>query len=386
MKIVAMTGNRSDYDLMSPLYQYLHSDPGIDFRLLVSGAHLSQKYGYSIQMIREDGYPILKEIETLVQSDSKSSRLKSANLLLQQAIDVVADFDPDLIIYVGDREEVIIGAMIGCYLEIPTMHFWSGDHACDGNTDNAIRHAASKLSTLHMVSLPQHRDRLIAMGESPERIYYIGSMALDYFVKHRPVEKNDIIKTLSIKAGFEHFALVIYHPLPAERDIYFESYANLLEALIEQNIYAFINAPNTDPGNYDGLKVANHYQRDPHFLYTKHLPRDLFLSIYKKALFIIGNSSSGIVESASIPIPAINVGQRQKGRFCANNVVFCGTGKEEIVSAIKQATSFEFLKSIKNIKNPYGDGKSAEQAYRIIKNLNFCQFTYKNEDPLKILQ
>src|SRR3990167_9482880 len=238
MKILSLTGNRSDYDLLSPLYNYLHADPDIDFKLLVSGAHLSEVYGHSLQTIKQDGYPILHQIETITHADEKKSRLKSASVLLQESIDIVSQFDPDLIMYVGDREEVIVGALLGCYLEIPTMHFWSGDHASDGNTDNAIRHAASKLSTLHMVSLPQHQDRLKAMGESAKRIHYVGSIALDNFLNHTPCKKNEIKKQLSIQHGFDDFSLVIYHPLPAERDIYFESFSNILDVLIDKNISA----------------------------------------------------------------------------------------------------------------------------------------------------
>jgi UDP-hydrolysing UDP-N-acetyl-D-glucosamine 2-epimerase len=380
MKILAITGNRSDYDLMSPLYRYLHADPDMNLQLLVSGAHLSSLYGYTIDAIRKDGFSILCQIETITTADDKKSRLNSASLLLQHSIDPVNQFNPDLILYVGDREEVIVGSLLSCYLEIPSMHFWSGDHASDGNTDNAIRHAAAKLASLHMVSLPQHKDRLIAMGESADRIHYVGSMALDNFVQHQAHSKPDLRKMLSTE--FDDFALVIYHPLPAERDTYFQSYANLLDALIEKNIYAFINAPNTDPGNHAGLKIIDHYKQYKNFVYTKNLPRDLFLSIYKNASFIIGNSSSGIVESASIPIPAINVGQRQRGRFAAENVIFCGTSKADITTAVEKATTSEFLNSIKWIKNPYGDGHSAVRAYQFIKKLNFQKYTYKNEDPL----
>jgi UDP-hydrolysing UDP-N-acetyl-D-glucosamine 2-epimerase len=383
MKILALTGNRSDYDLLSPLYRLLHKDPQIELKLVVSGGHLAKNYGYSVQAIKEDGYSILCEIESLIQSDSKQSRLKSVSLVLQSSIDMVAHFDPDLILYVGDREEVIVGGLLGCYLEKPTMHFWSGDHASDGNTDNAIRHATSKLSSIHMVSLPQHRERLIKMGESPERIFYVGSIALDNFKQHMPIAPSLIKKTLNAPSSFDNeYALVIYHPLPAERALYAESLKHILDALLEQKIPAFINAPNTDPGNHLGLALLERYKDHPNFIYTKNLARDVFLSIYKNAKFIIGNSSSGIVEAASIPIPAINVGERQKGRFAESNVLFCGLQQEDIRLAIQKACSDDFLRSIKSIKNPYGDGQSAQRAYDIIKHVKLQQFVYKNEDPL----
>src|SRR3990167_5572356 len=133
MRILAFTGNRSDYDLVSPLFKLLKSDSAIEFKLIVSGAHLSESHGYSIRNISTDGHDILKKIESIMEFDDKKSRLHSADTVLKQSIDVVDDYDPDLIIYAGDREEVIVGSLIGCYLEKPTMHFWSGDHATDGN-------------------------------------------------------------------------------------------------------------------------------------------------------------------------------------------------------------------------------------------------------------
>ena len=169
-RVLGISGIRSDYDLMSGLYRRLAVDPELDFRLLVGGAHLSKTYGYSLDLIRADGIPVLATIENLIDSDSISSRLKSASIMLQTAVDVVAQWRPDLILYAGDREEVWIGALLGNYLEIPTVHFYGGDHTDSWHIDNPVRHAASKLSTFHVVPTDEHRRRLIALGEPDSRI------------------------------------------------------------------------------------------------------------------------------------------------------------------------------------------------------------------------
>ena len=177
-KILAITGIRSDYDLMSGLFRRLEADADIDLRLLVGGAHMSRTYGHTIDQIRQDGFTILHAIESLIDSDSLASRLKTASIMLQGAVDVVANWNPDVIIYAGDREDVWIGAMLGTYLEVPTVHFYGGDHTGTGHVDNPVRHAVSKLSTAHAVTIDEHRQRLLSMGEPDSRIRVIGNVSL----------------------------------------------------------------------------------------------------------------------------------------------------------------------------------------------------------------
>jgi UDP-hydrolysing UDP-N-acetyl-D-glucosamine 2-epimerase len=186
MKILSFTSIRSDYDLLVDLYSKLDKDQLIDFRLLVSGAHLSSSYGYSINNIKNDGFKILAELETLIDSDSISSRVKSASIFFQNSIDIVKQFSPDLVLFVGDREDAIIIPIICSYLNIPTIHFYGGDHVLDGNVDNPIRHASSKLATVHFVTLLQHKNRLMKMGEEESRINVIGNISLDKIFRFKP--------------------------------------------------------------------------------------------------------------------------------------------------------------------------------------------------------
>ena len=177
-KIIAFTAIRSEYDLLSSLYKLLNADENIDLKLIVSGAHLSKTYGYSVKDIEADGFDILAKIETLIDSDTKASRIKSAAILFQSCIDIIANYNPDLIIFAGDREEVIVASLVGGYLEIPTVHFFGGDHVEDSHIDNPVRHATSKLSSAHFVSTLEHKKRLIAMGEKEERIFDIDSYVI----------------------------------------------------------------------------------------------------------------------------------------------------------------------------------------------------------------
>ncbi len=382
-KILAFTSIRSDYNLMSGLYRLLDDDPKIDLRLVVSGAHLSKAYGYTAGEIARDGFKKTENFKTLVNLDLKSSRIKTAGLLLVKAIDFVKKYAPDLIICAGDREDMIIAALIAGYLEIPLLHFFGGDHAADGNIDNPVRNAISKLATVHMVSTQEHRLRLIALGEEKKRIFVIGSIALDKFREHKSISKQEIKENLKIAAGFEEYGLVIFHPLPNEENktvVYFE---NILNVLRRKKINAFVSYPNTDPGNKKIVESIEKNRKDKNFYFYKNLQRDLFLSIYKSSQFIIGNSSSGIIEAASIPLAAINVGLRQKDRMCGKNVVFCTGSCEGIEKAINKVRTSGFRNNLKNVKNSYGDGRSSRRAYELIKKIDFNSLKYKVEDPLK---
>lgn len=382
-KVLAFSSIRSDYDLMSPLYKLLNDDPKIDFQLIVSGAHLSRANGLSVEQIYADGFKILLEIETLLSSDSALSRLKSASLLLQNSLEVINRFSPDLLMYAGDREDVIIYAMIGGYLNIPTLHFYAGDHTQDGYIDNPIRHATSKLSTAQFVAINQHKDRLIRMGEDEKRVFVVGNLALDSFINFDSLSMDQINEHFHVNWESNSFALVIFHPITQELSdagIYFE---NILKSLELKNIKAFVSYPNVDPGNHSVIKVINRYKNNDKFVFYKNLDRNLFKSIYQHSKLIIGNSSSGICEAASFQIPAINVGKRQSGRFADQNVIFSGVGFDEICSSIDLSLTKEFQDNLKRVKNSYNNhGLSAQRAYELILSTDFKSMIQKIEDPL----
>ena len=383
-KILAFSSIRSDYDLMSPLYRLLHEDENIDFRIIVSGAHLSHSFGYSVDQIKKDGFNILLEIETLLNSDTGLSRAKSASILLQSSLESIAKFSPDLMMYAGDREDVLMYSMIGGYLNIPTVHVFAGDHVEDGYIDNPIRHATSKLSTAHFVTLEEHRKRLIRMGEDPKRVFVTGNISLDKFVNFQPFSKTEIRSLFDVENSFNDFALVIFHPVTEEMEGTGEYFRNILNNLNERNVNSFVSYPNVDPGNQKLVDVMEQYKDNKNFIFYKNLERDVFMSIYKHSNFIIGNSSSGICEAASLKIPAINVGLRQTGRYADKNVVFCGVGYKEIGVSIDKAMSKYFVNSLKTLQNSYGDGNSANKAYDIIKSTDFKSMIAKIEDPLKV--
>lgn len=381
-RVLSITGIRSDYDLMSGLYRRLAIDPSLDFRLLVGGAHLSKTYGYSLDLIRADAIPVLATIENLIDSDSTSSRLKSASIMLQSAVDIVAQWRPDLIMYAGDREEVWIGALLGNYLEIPTVHFYGGDHTDSWHMDNPVRHATSKLSSFHVVPTEEHRRRLLMLGEPDSRIRVLGSLALDNFRTDEPKALTPASEIPKLPADIGDYALVVFHPDPSEYAIAGDICRNILLELKHANLGACVGYPNTDAANREIIAVFSEFAQEPRFFFYRTLERNRFISLYRGARFIIGNSSSGILEAASIPVPAVNVGIRQRGRMAAENVLFVDSDRESIRGAIAKALDPQFRKSIANMVNPYGDGRSCARAYDLIVNTDFSKLLHKTEDPL----
>jgi UDP-N-acetylglucosamine 2-epimerase (non-hydrolysing)/GDP/UDP-N,N'-diacetylbacillosamine 2-epimerase (hydrolysing) len=383
MKVLAFTSNRADYDLLSPLYQLLNEDSEVVFSLCVSGAHLSDDYGYSVQQIRADGLPVLIELETLLGYDTNRSKLKSGSLFLQNSIDLVAHFLPDVILFAGDREDVIFCALLGVYLGIPTIHFYGGDHEKAGHEDTLVRHATSKLATLHFVSCQEHVDRLRSLGEPAQRIFNIGSVALDRFHQFNCIDKNQLMAQFNIVHA-PSIALLIYHPSPdaKENELADIVIDNILSELISRDKTVFVSSPNTDAGNHKIRRSLADYDKHPRVVAFQNLDRTHFLSLFSHAELIIGNSSAGLMESGSIPLPAVNVGHRQADRYCGENVLFCDYDRLSIGKAIDRACSLEFRQKIAKMKNPFGDGQSAQRAYQLIKTLPLSAWKAKTEDPL----
>jgi len=383
-KILAVTGNRSDYDLMSYLYRYLNSDPDIEFKLVVTGAHLTSGYRESIKYITDDGNDILICIENILNSDTLSSRVKSMAVFFDSFIDVVAMYAPDMIIMVGDREEIPAAALCGAYLKIPTIHFFGGDYVSDGHVDNLARNVASKLATIHFVPLDIHKRRLIAMGEEASRIHVVGSIALDKYSEEEHVPKQQLLKKLGLEPELD-YALVIYHP-PTEISGDNDEIENILKALKDKNTNAIISYPNTDTNRSSIEKVYKKYNDESLFYFFNNLDRNTFVNLFRNASFQIGNSSAGIIESASIPLPVINVGSRQKSRLAQENVLFIDGEYDSIVDAIDTVTSTEFKNKIASISNQYGVGKSSQSVYEIIKNEDIEKYLLKMNDPLENLK
>lgn len=386
-RILGMTSIRSDYDLMSGVYRRLARDPAVDFKLLVSGAHLSRAFGYSVDLIRQDGLEILAEVETLISGDSKTSRLKTAAGLLNSALEVVRGYRPNILVYAGDREDVLVGATLGAFLDIPTVHFFGGDHAADGHVDNPVRHATSKLSTAHFVSIEEHARRLAHLGEDPRRIFIIGSVALDKFIAEPQLDRSTTLSGVGAKphamAGGP-LAILIFHPVDQERELAPDYVFGAVGALVERGYHVLIGAPNADPGNTALLTTMQALALTPQVTFYGNTARAVFVNLMRHAALMVGNSSAGLLEAASVGLPVINLGERQRGRLCGRNVVFSEGGATSFRAALAHVESEKFREGMRSLVNPYGDGRSETRAVDLLKQIDFDDLFKKTEDPLHV--
>jgi UDP-N-acetylglucosamine 2-epimerase (non-hydrolysing)/GDP/UDP-N,N'-diacetylbacillosamine 2-epimerase (hydrolysing) len=235
-----------------------------------------------------------------------------------------------------------------------------------------------------MVSIPEHKRRLVALGEHPDRIHVVGAPSLDRIVEHDPMPREELLKRFGIDD--QPYAVVIFHPQDREikkSSLYLD---RIVTSIHKKGLFCFVGYPNTDPGNKNIIQVLDRLRNSEMAKVYKNLDREIFLSMYKNACIQVGNSSSGIIEAASIPLPVVNVGKRQRDRKAGKNVIFTGTTQEDIDQAVDRALSESFRESIQDMKNIYGDGKSTKRVKRLIKEINVENFLYKTEDPLEVAQ
>ena len=388
LKVLSITSIRSDFDLLSPLYDLFQDDSSIEFKLLVCGAHCSPSFGLTSRYIRDKQYPVLAEVESLVDGDSYSSRLKSAAVMLISSIDCIKNYNPNLIIVTGDREDCLMGSIIGSYLNIPVLHMYGGDHACDGHIDNPVRHAVSKLSTAHFVSHKKHKERLLSLGEEDKRIFQVGSISLDRFKnisRNKPCDYS-IEEIDSSLSGEQKLALIIYHSLGDSVENSLSAVENMLMSLLSKGYKCAVLGTNSDPGHTDVIAKYNEIARSypSKVLLLGTLTNDHFITLFDRCDLLIGNSSAGILEAASLKKPVINVGLRQSGRLSPPNVIFCQIHSSSILDAINKVETESFKEICAAVKNPYGDGFSAEKALSLIKSIDFPGLLRKTTDPLEV--
>ena len=366
-KILAVTGIRSEYDIMSSVFRAIVGHPDLDLQLVVTGAHLSEAYGNTIDEIRADGFVVVDEIESLLNGDQASFRVKGLAIQLQGLVQTVARIKPDILLVLGDREEAMTTALVGAYMNIPVAHICGGDRVI-GNVDDQVRHAVTKLAHLHFVTNPESKERILRLGEQPFRVFDVGNPGLDRLLEVPVIDASELTRRLGFAiVDGEPLVMLIQHVLSTEIDQAYEQMKVSLEAVRELGIKTVLSYPNSDAGGQQMIRAIREYETLP-FLYTaKNIPRLDFVNLMRRASCLLGNSSAGILEAPLLKLPVINVGNRQRGRLHAENVQFVPHDKDRIVEAVRQATfDLEYRKTVAVCSNPYGDGQSSARIAELL--------------------
>ena len=357
-RIAVVTTSRADYGhLYWPLFE-LSQRADMELGLIVLGAHLSAEFGMTVQQVEKDGFPIIARIECLLSSDSDVGMAKTIGLATLGLADALGSWRPDILLLIADRYEMLAPASVALALRIPIAHIEGGE-VSQGAIDDAVRNALTKLAHIHFTSTALARRRVIAMGEESWRVHHAGAPALDHLRRSKLSTREQLEQQLSLELT-QTTLLVAFHPVTIHRDTTDEAEAlfSALSHLSEQILFVY---PNSDAGSRSLIQRTQTFAASTDKVRVfVNLDPVTYWSLLGNVDLLVGNSSSGIMESASYALPTVNIGMRQQGREQARNIVNAEATESSILDAISRALSDDFRNSLENMINPYGCGCAAE--------------------------
>ena len=363
-RIAVVSSSRADYSHLYWPLRLLAAHADVDLRLIVMGSHLSPEFGSTVREIEKDGFPIAARVESLLSSDTDVGMAKSIGVAVLSLADTLGALRPDLILLIADRYEMLAPAAVALSLRIPIAHIEGGEIS-EGAIDDAVRNALTKMSHLHFTSTETARARVIAMGEEPWRVHRAGAPSLDHLRRSRLLQPEEVEGRCGLDLSTAPI-VVAMHPVTLEQDTIAEA-AALFAALASTDGPLVFCFPNADAGSRALVEQTRTFlaQRGSGKLFV-NLDAVTYWSLLRCADAMVGNSSSGIMETASFAVPTVNVGQRQKGRERARNVLDAAADAAEIAARVAEARSPAFRASLAGMTNPYGDGHASERIVEVL--------------------
>lgn len=376
-KICVVTATRAEYGLLKNIILKLQAIPEYTVNVVATGMHLSPEFGLTYREIEADGIQIDKKIDILLSADATSAISKTMGLAMIQFADYFEESKPDLLVVLGDRYETLAVCCVAMNQWIPIAHLHGGE-TTQGAVDEAIRHAITKLSFLHFTSTESYRNRVIQLGEAPERVFCVGAMGIENIINSPLLTREELRESLAKEQhGFEldgDYAVVTFHPVTLENGSEREQAEELLAAIHQAKDCKFIiTKANADAGGrvinamLDDFFAKEEKEQPGKVFLTKSLGMVRYLSALKYSAMVVGNSSSGLMEAPSFGIPTVNIGNRQRGRIQGETVLNCGPVCEDILRTMERARTEEWQERCKKAKNPYGDGHTSEKIVAIIQ-------------------
>jgi UDP-hydrolysing UDP-N-acetyl-D-glucosamine 2-epimerase len=367
-KIAVVTGTRADYGLLYWVLQKIHEDPELILQLVVTGMHLSPEFGLTVKEIEADGFPIAERVEMLLSSDTEVGISTSIGLGAMGFAKAFNRLQPDILVLLGDRFEILAAATAAMVARIPIAHIHGGE-STEGLIDEPIRHAVTKMSHIHFPAADLYAKRIRQMGEDPEKIFTFGAPGLDHIYLTDLPERQDLESGLGIDLT-QRVAVITYHPVTLEFSTARGHVGNLLGAVRNRDLTLVFTYANADTGGrVINQMIEAFVKNEPHAHAFPSLGQRLYLGLLRIADVMIGNSSSGIIEAPSFKLPVVNIGDRQRGRVKAANVIDCGVEQPEISRALDQALRKEFRDSLEGLINPYGTGQTSSQIVSTLKQI-----------------
>lgn len=358
-KIAVVTATRAEYGLLSPVIRELRKQESDEFRveLIVTGTHLSDSYGMTVKEIDDRmDHCIPISVKSTSEADISANQAE----ILVQFTELFLKEKYHAVLLLGDRYETLAIAIAAGNTRTPIFHLCGGD-TTEGAMDEWIRHSITKMSYLHFVTNEESRRRVIQLGEDPERVFNYGSTSIDNIMQVADMSKEEALSSVGLSDC--KYALCTYHPVTMESDSVDKQISEFLEAIKEfPEIEFIVTKSNADQG---GARINELLDKAEKEISNLHVFTSLgvrrYLSLMKYSEFVLGNSSSGIIEAPAFHIPTINIGDRQKGRLQSENIINCGSRMKEIITAIKVAISDERKIICHNVISLYGDGNAAKK-------------------------
>ncbi|MCB1099202.1 MAG: UDP-N-acetylglucosamine 2-epimerase (hydrolyzing) [Verrucomicrobiae bacterium] len=365
-KVCVVTGTRAEYGLLRWVMEGVRDDSAMSLQVIVTGMHLSPEFGLTYREIEADGFKIDKKIEALTSSDTPVGIAKSIGLGIIGFADALSDLKPDLLVVLGDRFEILAAVSAALVACIPVAHLHGGE-TTEGAFDEAIRHSISKMSHLHFVAAEPYRQRVVQLGEHPDRVFLVGGLGVDAIQRMTLLTRESLEESLGYSLGSKNL-LITFHPVTLE----LESPANQMEELLTvlaelEDTRLIFTLPNADTDGRALIRLVRDFvHQHPNACAHESLGQLRYLSCMKYVDGVVGNSSSGLIEAPSLRTATVNIGDRQRGRLQAESVISCNPNCKSIREAIRRLYSPEFKVRLNDLKNPYGDGGASE---RIIETL-----------------
>ncbi len=370
-RICVVTGTRAEYGLLRCVMRGIRLSASLELQLIVTGMHLSPEFGLTYREIEVDGFRIDRKVEMLLSSDTPVGIGKSMGLAICGFSDALAELQPDLLLVLGDRYEILAAVSAAMVARIPVAHLHGGE-ATEGSIDESIRHAVTKMSHLHFVAAQEYRCRVIQLGESPDRVFLVGGLGADNIVRLQLLERAELERALDFQLGRRNL-LVTFHPVTLEEDSAERQMTELLAALDELHDTRLIfTMPNADTDGRILFRMIEEFVASHPVMckaYTS-LGQLRYLSCLRHVDGVVGNSSSGLTEAPSFRIGTINIGDRQRGRLKAASVIDCEADRAAIRVALEQLFSPTFQASLPAAVNPYGGGGASEAIVRMLEQIS----------------
>jgi GDP/UDP-N,N'-diacetylbacillosamine 2-epimerase (hydrolysing) len=376
-KICVVTGNRAEYDLLRWIMQGILNDPELVLQIIATGTHLSPEFGLTYQAIEQDGFQIDRMVEMLVSSDTPVGIAKSMGLAMIGFADALSALKPDLIVVLGDRFEIFSAVSAALVARIPVAHLHGGE-TTEGAFDEALRHSITKMSHLHFVATETYRQRVIQLGEQPERVFLVGGLGVDNMKRLQLLDRTALEASMDFKLRHKNL-LITFHPVTLENSTAADQMTELLAALAElEDTQLIFTMPNADTDGRALIKMIKQFvAQHPNACAYSSLGQLRYLSCVAQVDGVVGNSSSGLAEVPSFQKGTINIGDRQRGRLQANSVINCEPTQACIKAALTQLYSAEFQANLKYTVNPYGEGGASEKVLKFLKTARLDDMTKK---------